>query len=186
MPSSRPASSSTPAPRWGRGTARPPRAGHRNLGAAGHNFLGHLVAAAVANEPPLGFFRGFVLARAGDHKDTLDLKRGGVGAIVDLARAHALGAGLVSVNTRSRLLAAGRAGALDPAIAASLVDALEFISHVRLAHQSRQAAAGVTPDSRLRPSELTPFEQRTLREAFHVVRAAQQALAQRTPAQHLT
>ncbi|WP_068261477.1 DUF294 nucleotidyltransferase-like domain-containing protein [Janibacter limosus] len=152
----------------------------------GHNFLGHLVAAAVANEPPLGFFRGFVLARAGDHKDTLDLKRGGVGAIVDLARAHALGAGLVSVNTRSRLLAAGRAGALDPAIAASLVDALEFISHVRLAHQSRQAAAGVTPDSRLRPSELTPFEQRTLREAFHVVRAAQQALAQRTPAQHLT
>ncbi|WP_435200989.1 DUF294 nucleotidyltransferase-like domain-containing protein [Janibacter sp. GS2] len=152
----------------------------------GRMFLAHLVKQAVANEPPLGFFRGFVLARAGEHKDTLDLKRGGVGAIVDLARAHALATGLVSVNTRSRLLAAGRAGALDPMTAASLVDALEFISHVRLAHQSRQAAAGAHPDSRVRPSDLTAFERRSLREAFHVVREAQQALAYRTPGHYFT
>ncbi|MGO1166353.1 MAG: DUF294 nucleotidyltransferase-like domain-containing protein, partial [Janibacter sp.] len=152
----------------------------------GRNFLAHLAKEAIANEPPLGFFRGFVLARAGEHKDTLDLKRGGVGAIVELARVHALGAGLVSVNTRSRLLAAGRAGSLDPTTAASLVDALEFISHVRLAHQSQQAAASVGPDSRVRPSDLTAFERRSLREAFHVVREAQQALAHRTPTQHFT
>ena len=144
----------------------------------GLNFLGHLGSQAVAHEPPLGFFRGFVLAKAGEHKDTLDLKRGGVGLIVDLARVHALASGLVSVNTRSRLLAAGRGGRLTPELAASLVDALEFISHVRLAHQSRQAAAGVRPDSRLRPTELTAFERRALREAFHVVREAQHALTQ--------
>lgn len=152
----------------------------------GRNFLGHLATQAVAHEPPLGFFRGFVLARAGEHKDTLDLKRGGVGLIVDLARVHALGAGLVSVNTRSRLLAAGRAGSLSPGTAASLVDALEFISYVRLAHQSRQAAAGARPDSRLRPTELTAFERRTLREAFHVVREAQHALAQQTSTQYFS
>ncbi len=146
----------------------------------GRNFLGHLAKEAVSNEPPIGFFRGFVVARAGEHKDTLDLKRGGVGSIVDLARVHALGAGLVSVNTRSRLLAAGRAGALDPKTAASLVDALEFISHVRLVHQSRQASAGTPPDSRLRPEELTAFERRSLREAFHVVRGAQHVLEQGT------
>lgn len=146
----------------------------------GKNFLGHLSAQVVAHEPPLGFFRGFVVARAGEHKDTLDLKRGGVGLIVDLARVHALRTGLVSVNTRSRLLAAGRAGAISEGAAESLVDALEFISHVRLVHQSRQAVAGSQPDSRLRPDELTAFERRTLREAFHVVREAQQALAQQS------
>lgn len=152
----------------------------------GLNFRAHLAAQAAANEPPLGFFRGFVLARAGEHKDTLDLKRGGVGVLVDLARVHALGAGLVSVNTRSRLLAAGRAGEISAGTAASLVDALEFISHVRLAHQSRQAAAGTHPDSRLRPSELTAFEQRSLREAFHVVREAQHDLSRRGPAKYFT
>lgn len=147
-------------------------------------FLAHLAKQAVANEPPLGFFRGFVLAKAGEHKDTLDLKRGGVGAIVDLARVHALASGLVSVNTRARLLAAGRTGALGESMAASLVDALEFISHVRLAHQARQVAAGLPADSWLSPHELTAFEQRSLREAFHVVRGAQQALAHGHPGQY--
>lgn len=147
----------------------------------GSNFIAHLGKQAVSNEPPLGFFRGFVLAKAGEHKDTLDLKRGGMGSIVDLARVHALRAGLVSVNTRSRLLAAGRAGSLSPSLAASLVDALDFITHVRLVHQAAQAASGNRPDSRVRPSDLSAFEQRSLREAFHVIRSAQQALAHSDP-----
>ncbi len=149
-------------------------------------FLAHLTKQAVLNEPPLGFFRGFVLAKAGEHKDTLDLKRGGIGAIVDLARVHALGHGLTSVSTRSRLLAAGRAGAMSESMAASLVDALELISHARLQHQARQAAAGVQPDSWVSPTELSPLQQRSLRAAFQTVRRAQQQLAQRYPAQHFS
>ena len=147
-------------------------------------FLAHLAKQAVLNEPPLGFFRGFVLAKAGEHKDTLDLKRGGIGAIVDLARVHALGNGLASVSTRSRLLAAGRSGAMSETTAGSLVHALELISQVRLEHQARQTRAGLTPDSRISPDELTALEQRSLRAAFQTVRRAQQALAQRYPAQH--
>lgn len=149
------------------------------------NLLAHLAAQAVANEPPLGFFRGFVLARSGEHKDMLDLKRGGVGAIVDLARVHALGAGLTVVNTRARLRAVAGPGGLAPETAEGLVDALEFISHVRLAHQSRREVAGLPPTSWLSPQDLTTFERRALREAFHVVREAQRGLAQRHPAQHL-
>ncbi|WP_068328324.1 DUF294 nucleotidyltransferase-like domain-containing protein [Janibacter terrae] len=149
------------------------------------NLLAHLAAQAVANEPPLGFFRGFVLARSGEHKDMLDLKRGGVGAIVDLARVHALGSGLTVVNTRARLRAVAGPGGLSPETAEGLVDALEFISHVRLAHQSRREVAGLRPTSWLSPDELTTFERRALREAFHIVREAQRGLAQRHPGQHL-
>ena len=149
-------------------------------------FLAHLAKQAVLNEPPLGFFRGFVLAKAGEHKDTLDLKRGGIGTIVDLARVHALGHGLASVSTRSRLLAAARAGAMSQSMAASLVDALELISHARLQHQARQAAAGVRPDSWVSPTELSPLQQRSLRAAFQTVRRAQQQLAQRYPAQRFS
>ncbi|MFX4286657.1 DUF294 nucleotidyltransferase-like domain-containing protein [Janibacter sp. G349] len=150
------------------------------------NLLGHLTRQAVDNEPPLGFFRGLVLARSGEHKDTLDLKRGGVGAVVDLARVHALGAGLEVVNTRGRLRAAAGSGALSPETAEGLIDALDFISHVRLAHQSRQHGAGLAPDSWLAPGELSTFERRSLREAFQVVRDAQRALAQRHPSMHFS
>lgn len=150
------------------------------------NLLGHLAAQAVDNDPPLGFFRGFVLGRSGEHKDLLDLKRGGVGAIVDLARVHALAAGLTVVNTRARLRAVAGPGGLAPETAEGLVDALEFISHVRLAHQSRQQEAGVPVTSWLSPDDLTTFERRALREAFHVVRRAQRALAQWHPGQRWT
>ena len=75
-------------------------------------FLAHLAKQATANEPPLGFFRGFVLEKAGDHRHTLDIKRGGIGAVVELARAHALSVGSPAVNTQARIEAAREAGVL--------------------------------------------------------------------------
>ena len=147
----------------------------------GKRFLAHLAKEAVANEPPLGFFRGFVLAKEGEHKDTLDLKRGGIGAIVDLARVHALAKGLAPVSTQARLLAAAAAGSMSQKTADNLIDALEFIAHVRLVHQARQVRAGASPDNHIGPGELTAFERGALRDAFQIVRAAQQALTQLFP-----
>jgi CBS domain-containing protein len=73
-------------------------------------FLAHLAKAATLNEPPLGFFRGFVLAKEGEHADTLDIKRGGIGAVVELARVHALALGSPAVHTATRLQAAVAGG----------------------------------------------------------------------------
>ncbi|HET7398851.1 MAG TPA: DUF294 nucleotidyltransferase-like domain-containing protein [Intrasporangium sp.] len=140
-------------------------------------FLAHLAKHAVANEPPLGFFRGFVLEREGQHRATLDLKRGGVGAVVELARVLALSRGLPHVGTAARITAAAGAGAIDPRAAADLRDAYEFIRHVRLTHQARQVRAGLPPDNFVAPSELSGFDKRHLRDAFAVVRTAQHTLA---------
>ncbi len=66
--------------------------------------------AAGSQEPPLGFFRGFVLEKAGEHRDALDIKRGGILAVVELARVHALALGSPAVNTQARIEAARAAG----------------------------------------------------------------------------
>ena len=84
--------------------------------------------------PPLGFFRGLVLQKGGDHKETLDLKRG-IAAVVQFARVHALRAGSNALPTRGRLEAAVAAGVLDTETAADLRDALELISYRRLRHR---------------------------------------------------
>ena len=76
-------------------------------------FLAHLAKRAAENEPPIGFFRGFVLQKAGDHKDTLDIKRGGIGSVVEIARVLALSIGSREVNTQARITAAVAAGALS-------------------------------------------------------------------------
>ena len=139
-------------------------------------FLAHLAAAAVAGEPPVGFFRGFVLAKAGEHKDTFDIKRGGIGAVVDLARVHALAIGSAAGNTDERLAAAIDAQVIDAGRGADLRAAFEFISYVRVRHQAGQVAAGKPPDNHLRPDDLTSFDKRHLREAFAIVRTAQGTL----------
>ena len=130
--------------------------------------------------PPLGFFRGLVLERHGEHRDTLDIKRP-ISAVVQLARIHALRSGSPALSTRRRLAAAAADGTLDPDLATELRDALELMSYLRLHHQAAQARAGQVPDNNLAPAELTQRQRRHLRDAFEIVRAAQQNLSAHLP-----
>ena len=135
-------------------------------------FLGHLAAHANDIEVPIGFWRGFVLEKQGAHRDRLDVKKGGINPIVDVARLYALKWGLRQVGTRARLTAAAEHGAeVD-----NLLDAHEFLCYTRLQHQGMQVAAGEAPDNFIAPSELSEFERRTLRDAFAFVGKAQRAL----------
>lgn len=140
-------------------------------------FLTQLARHAVANEPPLGFFRGLVVERSGTHKDALDIKRGGIGAVVDLARVYALAERTPAVNTQARLAGAVAAGTIAADRGEDLRDAFEFISYVRLRHQAAQVRAGRTPDNYVLPGQLSSFDTRHLREAFAIVRSAQSTLA---------
>ncbi len=149
-------------------------------------FLAHLAAHAARNEPPLGFFRGFVLEKHGEHRDTLDIKKGGILGIVELARVHALAVGSPAVNTLGRLEAAREGGALSHELADDLRDAFEFIGYVRLRHQAAQVRAGRPTDNHVAPDTLSSFEKRHLREAFGIIRGAHQALAHRYPVRYLS
>ena len=147
---------------------------------ASPRLLGHLSRQALSMRPPLGFFRGLVLERHGEHRDTLDIKRP-ISALVQLARIHALRSGSPALSTRRRLAAAAAAGTIDHDAAAELADALELMSYLRLHHQAAQARAGRTPDNNLRPADLTQRQRRHLRDAFEIVRSAQQRLSSTLP-----
>ncbi|MHA7861013.1 DUF294 nucleotidyltransferase-like domain-containing protein [Tessaracoccus sp. Y36] len=135
-------------------------------------FLGHLAKHANAAEVPVGFLRGFVVEKRGQHRDRLDIKLGGINPIVDVARIYALRWGLPQVSTRARLAAAAEHGAEVE----NLLDAHEFLGYIRLQHQGRQVAAGSEPDNHVNPEDLSDFERRSLREAFVIVGKAQAAL----------
>ncbi|HZB65894.1 MAG TPA: DUF294 nucleotidyltransferase-like domain-containing protein [Ornithinibacter sp.] len=149
-------------------------------------FLAQLTKHAISNEPPLGFFRGLVLEKTGDHKDTLDIKRGGVRAVVELARVHALSVGSPAVNTQTRIEAVREAGVLTGETAHDLRDAFEFISYVRLRHQAGQVRRGEPTDNFVAPEELSGFDKRHLRDAFAIVRGAQGVLTHRFPMHYIS
>ncbi|MDJ0917659.1 MAG: DUF294 nucleotidyltransferase-like domain-containing protein [Woeseiaceae bacterium] len=142
-------------------------------------FLALMSKNAMNYQPPLGFFRQFVLDRAGEHRNTLDLKLNGIMPIVEIARIRSLAAGQMRISTRNRLKAAAAGGELTDADAQNLIDALDFIEQLRLEHQSRQMHAGKKPDNHLAPAELSPLVRQNLKAAFTQVRVSQQALKNR-------
>jgi CBS domain-containing protein len=142
-------------------------------------FLALMAKNAMSYQPPLGFFRQFVLEKSGEHKNTLDLKLRGIMPIVEIARIRSLAAGELRITTRNRLKAAAKAGEISDADAASLGDALDFIEQLRIEHQSQQLQAGDQPDNYLAPERLSPLVRQNLKSAFSQIRVSQAALLNR-------
>lgn len=142
-------------------------------------FLAYLGAHAMASRPPLGFFRHLVLITGGEHAKALDLKRGAIIPLTDIARLQALAAGLPEINTIERLRAAADAKAISPELAANLEDAYEFIATLRARHQARQIKKGEPPDNYIKPAELSALERTHLKDVFAVIRSMQNTIAQR-------
>jgi CBS domain-containing protein len=162
---------------WG-STALGRRIGAAAAGAPGRGLLlSRFAAAALAERPPTGFLRDFVLHSTGERKGVLDIKRGGLLPIESLARWSGLAAGIGAASTTERLRASELAGTLSSSDAAALRDALELMSALRMEHQVEQLRAGRKPDDLVAPKSLPPVTRTALKEAFRAVRRVQRGIA---------
>ena len=91
-------------PVWGVHTGTP-LCGHIPRAPRNEAMLRLLARFALSYRPPTGFLRGLVVEHSGEHRGRLDLKRGGVLPIVDLARWAGMAAGVTSASTPERLRA---------------------------------------------------------------------------------
>ena len=140
-------------------------------------FLRHLTHRALDRKPPTGFRRNLVLESKGEHAGRLDIKRGGVAIIANIARAYAIAGGRPEKGTLDRLRAAEVAGMLDADRRLALEEAFRLLWQIRLEHQVRQVESGETPDDFVDPEHLGPIARLGLKEAFRIVGGEQQMLA---------
>jgi CBS domain-containing protein len=141
------------------------------------DFLRRLARTATDFEPPLGF-RGKLQV---DADGRIDLKRGGVVPIANLARFHALQSGVTVSSTIPRLRAAAHAGSLEGERAAALEEAFELVTRIRLEHQAAEVEAGRPPTNLVDPTDLAPLARGQLRSALRLVADAQHALSRFVP-----
>jgi len=141
------------------------------------DFLRRLARTATDFQPPLGF-RGRLQI---DVDGRIDLKRGGVVPIANLARFHALQAGITVSDTIGRLRGAAQVGSLEGERAAALEEAFELVTRLRLEHQAGEVEAGTPPTNRIAPADLAPLTRGQLRSALRIVADAQHALARFVP-----
>ncbi|MEM8824305.1 MAG: DUF294 nucleotidyltransferase-like domain-containing protein [Pseudomonadota bacterium] len=146
--------------------------------AANSIFTAHMASNALTHATPLGLLRGFATIKSGEHRDTIDLKMGGVVPVVDLGRMYALQGKLSAVNTRARLEEALAVGVVSPGGGRDLIDAYDLVAETRLQHQANLVKRGAAPDNFLPPATLSDFERSHLRDAFVVIKTMQSALMQ--------
>ena len=145
----------------------------------------HLAALATFREPPIGFFRGLVVERSGEYASTLDIKRGGTAAVVQMARLYAIAAEVGEVDTIGRIAASiGERGSIVSAKGArDLLGAYEYLADLAMKQQARQLRAGEQPNYHIDPKQLPERDRAALRDSFRVIKSLQNALANKYPVQ---
>ena len=137
------------------------------------DFIRRLARTATDWEVPLGFRGSLSTGKDG----RLDVKKGGTLPIANLARLHALSAGITTSATLDRLLAAEEVGQLDSDTAGALREAFGIVLRVRHEHHAACFREGREADNRIDPEELSAPRRAELTEALRAVHDAQKRLS---------
>ncbi|TMP36722.1 DUF294 nucleotidyltransferase-like domain-containing protein [Pseudoalteromonas rubra] len=137
-------------------------------------FYAAMAADINVNTVPIGLFQQFKLQQDKHKHKYLDLKKRGVVIINDVVRLYALQAGIRKANTLQRLRALKSHQVLSGEDIANLQDCWRFLTQLRLRTQIDREGL---PENCINPEQLSSLERHQLKEAFQLVKQAQQACA---------
>ena len=140
-------------------------------------FLRHLARRALDLRPPTGFFRDLIVVGGGEHEGKLEIKKGGIVIVGELARAWGVETGATGIGTLARLEAAAAAGRIDEETSSGLAESFRLLWEVRLAEHVRAFRAGEPTDDFVDPASLGMLTRRELKEAFRIIAGAQRTLS---------
>ncbi len=129
-------------------------------------FFRNLAENALYFKPPIGFFRNFVVASKGEHRNSFDIK-GAMQPIVDFARIYSLKHKIDETNTQDRLHKLYLNKFLPWPDYNELDQAYSFMMQLRFARQiSAVMDENAKPDNYINPKRLSRIEQTMLKEIF--------------------
>ena len=130
------------------------------------DLLAHLAKAVLNFETPLSLFSGFVVDRG--HKNEINLKKGGIFAIVHGIRTLALQKKIRETNTIERIKALNNMGVLDKSFSKELIEAYDTLLTTRMRARLRHQK-GFDDINYVDPRELDKIERDLLKDSFKVV-----------------
>jgi len=131
-------------------------------------FSAHFAHPSLSFETPLSIFSGFVLDKK-EHKDELDVKKGGIFAIVHGVRSLALENRLELTNSVERLKKLNDMGVLDRELTEDLIESFTFLLALRLKYNLEKIDKHIKPDNYINPNALSKIEKDLLKESFKTV-----------------
>jgi CBS domain-containing protein len=131
-------------------------------------FFGSFARPTLAFETPLSWFEGFIVEK-NEHKDELNMKKGGIFPIVHGVRSLALEHRLTCTNTIERIKVLRDKGVLDKDFAVELVEAFAFMISIRLDAELKKVNLNQDYDNYIKPDALNKLERDLLKDSFKIV-----------------
>lgn len=127
--------------------------------------LAHMAKAVLIFETPLSMFSGFVFEK--EHKNKLDLKKGGIFAIVHGVRVLSLEQKITETNTIERIKQLNNAGVLDKEFARELMESFDSISSIRL--KAMLESKDIEKSNYINPKNLEKNQRDLLKDSFKII-----------------
>ena len=123
------------------------------------------VKAVLNFETPLSLFSGFVIDK--EHNDKLDLKKGGIFALVHGVRTLSLQYEISATNTIERIKELNNRGIIDKNFATELIESFDSLSSIRL--KAMLDAKDITESNYINPKRLTKIQRDLLKDSFKII-----------------
>ena len=127
--------------------------------------LAHIAKAILFFKTPLFLFSGFVVNK--NDNNMLDLKKGGVFALVHGVRTLALQYEIRETNTIERIKELNNRGVIDKTFATELIESFDTLNSVRL--QAMLSAKDIDKSSLIDPKKLSKVQRDLLKDSFKIV-----------------
>ncbi len=131
------------------------------------DILAHLAKAALSFETPLSMFSTLVVQKK-EHVNEIDLKKGGLFALVHGIRILSLEKGLSETNTSLRIKELNNMGLFNKSFATELIEAYDTLSATRLQSMLNHPES-LEDGNYINPSKLDKIERDLLKDSFKVV-----------------
>jgi len=127
--------------------------------------LAHIAKAVLNFETPLSMFLGFVLEK--EHENKLDLKKGGIFALVHGVRVMCLKYKIKQTNTIERIKELNNQGIIDKNFATELIESFDTLSSIRLT--AMLEAKKLDESNYINPKNLPKIQRDLLKDSFKIV-----------------
>ena len=132
------------------------------------SFYGYFARPILQFETPLGLFANFIVGKK-EHKDELDIKKGGIFPIVHGVRTLAIEYGIKETNTVERLKILNNKGVIDRETTSELIESFTFLLGLRLKFRLKKIDSKQKLDNYINPNELGSLEKDLLKDSFKIV-----------------
>jgi CBS domain-containing protein len=140
------------------------------IGSTSKTFYMYFAKTIMDFNVPLGFFDGFVFdSKDKEHKNEIDIKRGGIFIIVQSIRALSLEHKLMRVNTLKRVQELENKGELEAEFASEIKEAFNFLLTLKLKSNLQKLDSAQKVDNYIDPEKLNTMEKDLLKESFKIV-----------------